>query len=178
MDNPQLKSDIISSLQQVWEEVESFCKEIEEEAFQKRPTEGKWSAAENFYHLILSSQPLASALKMPKLTFKAFGKPNRPVRTYDELVKRYHEKLSQGGTAPSGYSPKEKDLSDRESLLEDWITTGEQIRKRLDEKWTEEELDKYLMPHPLLGKIFAREMMFFTIYHSLHHLKIMKERAS
>jgi hypothetical protein len=42
-------------------------------------------------------------------------------------------------------------------------------------KFTEEELDKYILPHPLLGKLTIREMMFFTIYHVLHH-QMMTER--
>jgi hypothetical protein len=39
----------------------------------------------------------------------------------------------------------------------------------------EERLDQYLAPHPLLGKITLRELTFFTIYHSHHHLDSIRK---
>ena len=42
----------------------------------------------------------------------------------------------------------------------------------------EEDLDRYLAPHPLLGKITLRELAYFTIYHTHHHLQIIKDRMA
>ena len=39
------------------------------------------------------------------------------------------------------------------------------------EKISEEDLDYYVLPHPLLGKLTLREMLYFTIYHVKHHEK-------
>ncbi|MFN2437645.1 MAG: hypothetical protein ABR503_00495 [Chitinophagaceae bacterium] len=39
-------------------------------------------------------------------------------------------------------------------------------------KYSEEEIDRFVLPHPLLGKLTLREMMYFTIYHVEHHHKI------
>ncbi len=36
--------------------------------------------------------------------------------------------------------------------------------------WSEAALDRYRLPHPLLGKLTVREMLFFTLYHNAHHL--------
>jgi hypothetical protein len=36
-------------------------------------------------------------------------------------------------------------------------------------RWREEDLDYYRLPHPLLGKLTVREMLFFTVYHNYHH---------
>ena len=36
------------------------------------------------------------------------------------------------------------------------------------------QLDHYLLPHPLLGKITLREMLFFSAYHIQHHTKFWK----
>ena len=47
------------------------------------------------------------------------------------------------------------------------------ICKNLD-KFSEEDLDKFILPHPLLGKLTMREMMYFTIYHAQHHENIVK----
>lgn len=37
-------------------------------------------------------------------------------------------------------------------------------------KWSDKALDSYLLPHPLLGKMTVREILFFTLYHNLHHV--------
>jgi hypothetical protein len=42
-------------------------------------------------------------------------------------------------------------------------------------QWSEKNLDAYLLPHPLLGKITVREMLFFTTFHTDHHLNIMQK---
>src|SRR5579859_3509649 len=35
--------------------------------------------------------------------------------------------------------------------------------------WSEIDLDRYRLPHPLLGKLTVREMLFFTVQHLAHH---------
>ena len=42
-------------------------------------------------------------------------------------------------------------------------------------KLSEKDLDKYILPHPLLGRMPLREMLFFTIYHTQHHTNSIKE---
>ena len=37
-----------------------------------------------------------------------------------------------------------------------------------------DDLDKYVLPHPLLGKVTLREMLYFTIHHNEHHLELLK----
>ncbi len=45
-------------------------------------------------------------------------------------------------------------------------------------KWNDRNPDRTLLPHPLLGKLTVREMLYFTIYHVEHHLNILRERYS
>jgi uncharacterized damage-inducible protein DinB len=35
--------------------------------------------------------------------------------------------------------------------------------------WEEDQLDEAQLPHPIIGKITVREMLFFTIHHNLRH---------
>ena len=42
------------------------------------------------------------------------------------------------------------------------------INKALD-RFTEEDLDHVILPHPILGKLTVREMMYFTMLHVEHH---------
>ena len=45
-------------------------------------------------------------------------------------------------------------------------------------RWNEADLDRYRMPHPLLGLLTVREMLQFTVYHTAHHLSRVAERAA
>ena len=37
-------------------------------------------------------------------------------------------------------------------------------------RWGERALDRFRLPHPALGQLTVREMLFFTLYHNLHHV--------
>ena len=40
------------------------------------------------------------------------------------------------------------------------------------------DLDRYRLPHPLLGKLTVREMLFFTVYHNYHHVRSVADRLA
>ena len=42
--------------------------------------------------------------------------------------------------------------------------------------WSERQLDRCQLPHPLLGPLTVREMLFFTLYHNRHHLDGVRRR--
>jgi hypothetical protein len=44
------------------------------------------------------------------------------------------------------------------------------------EHWSDRNLDRIRLPHPILGKITAREMVFFITYHGPHHIAAAKSR--
>ena len=104
----------------------------------------------------------------------AFGKPNRSPRSYEELVNRYHQKLSAGGTAPGAFIPPAVSWQQKEPIIANFKFQTDRMIKRMD-SWSENQLDQYLLPHPLLGKITLREMLFFSAYHIQHHTKLLEE---
>ncbi|MEI2673788.1 MAG: hypothetical protein V9F05_07080 [Chitinophagaceae bacterium] len=68
----------------------------------------KWSPAEQAQHLVLSIKPLQLAYRLPGFALRLlFGKMNRPTRTYEELLDKYHAKLETGATASAAYVPKQ-----------------------------------------------------------------------
>jgi hypothetical protein len=165
------KERIIKELQKGFEEVTTSALVVTDSTF-FRKQDLKWSAANNIEHLILSVKPLKLAFQIPKFIFLYFGKPNRPIRTYDELVTKYLEKLSAGGRATSAFTPT-SNYQDKDLLLSYFNRMNNGFIKSLA-KWKEEDLDRYLIPHPLLGKLYIREMLYFTIYHTQHHLKAIE----
>ena len=44
--------------------------------------------------------------------------------------------------------------------------------------WTEENLDRRAMRHPLIGPMTVREMLLFVVVHERHHLRIVSERLA
>lgn len=153
-----------------------FVNHQSQESFTKSMN-GKWSVGQNIDHLIRSLSPVNQALLLPSLVLRiAFGKPNRSTRSYHALVERYHQKLSAGGTAPGAFIPPMVSWEQKETIMADFSFQKNRMIKRLD-SWSEKQLDQYLLPHPLLGKITVREMLFFSAYHIQHHTKLLEERV-
>ena len=165
---PNTKSEIIQSLTDSFLQVDLLFEKMNDNNFTKQPMD-KWSPAEQLQHLILSTNPLTLGLKLPKASLRIFGTNSGKSKTYQEVMKNYTAQLDQGAKATFLYTPK-KINSSRTKMLSKWKTAYSKLLKAID-KWTEEELDKYQLKHPLLGKMTVREMLFFTNYHTQHHTK-------
>lgn len=169
------KVEIKARLEENYQEYLDFVKKLSHDEYEYAP-EGKWNAGEQTLHLIKSVKPVARGLGLPKFILKyKFGKANRPSKNYDELVDKYRGKLEgQKYEAPAAYSPskikfeQEKELNKK---LNQYVTV---LNTKLA-KWTEEQLDEFVVPHPLLGKITVRELFYFTIYHAHHHQLLIKQ---
>lgn len=175
----QTKNEILDNLKKVSKEFSSFCSGISDEIFFRQPKE-KWSVAQNVTHLITSAYMTRLAYRLPKFMVRLYGgKPNRPARTYDDLVAKYKLKLEKGGRASGRFVAKPV-LAKRgkENVLRSFDTVMKLLSASINNKWTDPQLDKYLAPHPLLGKVTLRELCYFTIYHTEHHLYIIKERLN
>jgi uncharacterized damage-inducible protein DinB len=103
-----------------------------------------------------------------------FGSRNRPERTYDDLVAKYHEKLEAGGQASSAFIPPNIEIEQKDQLLPHYEAEKIRLIKVL-QKWSEKQLSTNIAPHPLLGKCTVRELLYFTIYHNYHHLDSIKD---
>jgi len=173
----QNKQEIIAGLNRSFEELCTFLEQKESGFFEGAP-EGKWQAGQHLNHLIQSTAPVSKAMKLPAFALRyKFGKPNRPGRSYDQLVQRYQEKLAAitGAQAPSRFLPDKIAESDKAERIARFRKEKEKLSKQIS-NWSEAKLDKCLLPHPLLGKLTLREMLFFTNYHTQHHLKILKDK--
>ncbi len=132
----------------------------------------KWTAGQQADHLLRAVEPINKIFIMPKITMSVmFGKANRSSKSFEELVEKYKLKLSEGGKASGQFVPPTIALNEKEKLLQQLLKAAEKLCKHLDD-FTEAQLDEYILPHPLLGKLTLREMIYFTIYHVEHHQKI------
>jgi DinB superfamily len=128
---------------------------------------GKWTPIQQLSHIEKSVAPVKLALSLPKFALSLlFGKANRPSRTYDELVMNYKGKLEAGGKSTTRFLP--DTTCDRIKLQDGLDRHVTRLSEKLD-RFSENELDLYVLPHPLMGKLTLREMIYFTIYHVEHH---------
>ena len=146
----------------------NYLSGLSEEIFIKQHS-GKWSPGQQLEHIYLSVKPVRQALSLPKFLLKfLWRKANRKSRNYDDLVARYLEKLSIGGKAPKRFIPADVKSERKQRLLELLSAEVRNLIRQID-NYTESELDKFVIPHPLLGKLTFREMLYFTVYHVEHH---------
>ena len=164
------KDQIIRKLRENHNRLADMVSGLSEKDFCETPP-GKWTAGQQLDHIYLSIKPLTMALGLPKIGLRVFGSVNRPSRDYDGVVAKYHEALANGGKAPSNFVPDPVLYTDRDAISAKLKGNLKKLISHLN-KYSEKDLDKYLLPHPLLGKMTLREMLYFTIYHSEHHYKV------
>ena len=171
----EYKPEIISALNEKIDAFNNYIEPLSKEQFEGTPN-GKWSAGQNLDHLIRAIKPLQLAYSLPKFALLIlFGKTNRPSRTYDELVTKYKTKLIAGGKASGPFIPPVISFDKKEALIRKYKAQKQKLIAKV-EKQGERDLDIYILPHPLLGKVTLREMLYFTIHHNEHHLELLKNR--
>ena len=139
---------------------------------------GKWTAGQQLQHLLLSIKPISSALLIPRLLIKIlFGKANRPGKTYQEIADKYQAMLNEGAKAKGAYIPKAVKFKQKGEIIQPLEKTLYKLSKQLY-TFTENELDSIILPHPIMGKITVREMIYFTIYHVELHTEITKRNLN
>ncbi len=162
------KSAIVDQLQKNHSDFIELISSMNENDFCKKVSD-KWTPAQQAEHIHKSIHPLLLAFRLPLFIPKLlFGKANRASRSYEELVEKYHQKLLTGYKAGKAYIPADILFSQKNNLahrLQKDIT----ILCRLVNRFNEKQLDEYILPHPLLGKLTIREMLYFTAYHVKHH---------
>ncbi|MGZ5440260.1 MAG: DinB family protein [Thermoanaerobaculia bacterium] len=140
-----------------------------------------WSPAENVRHLVKSIRPVTQALKMPRIVLRLrFGKPAHASVSYDQLVERYHALLAAGGDAGRfAPSPREElELEARRVEILAQHTEANRALRAAIARWPDVSLDRHQLPHPLLGNLTVREMLYFTLYHQLHHIGVVERRRN
>lgn len=129
----------------------------------------KWTAGQQLEHILLSVKPVRQVMGLPLFLLAwAWGKNNRTPRSYEAMVQKYQSKLASGGVATARFLPRPVPVAARAKRILQLNQEVNKLCKRLA-KLSDKELDTYLIPHPLLGKLTIREMLFFTLYHVQHH---------
>lgn len=172
MDKEAIKKELIEKHKSYID----YISNLSEDKFVEKKNNGKWSAGQQLQHIFLSVRPVNFALFLPKFLLRLFGKPKEK-RTYEEIIKTYQNSLRNGGKASALYIPKSVSINQKQKLIIDLTNLIMSLTKKID-KLDEEDLDNYILPHPLIGKTTIREMLYFTIYHVQHHHKAIVENSN
>ncbi|TAE33474.1 MAG: DinB family protein [Cytophagales bacterium] len=153
----------------------TFAQPLTDDQFVAPLNGDKWSVAENLQHLYLSARPVARVLAGPREFLAQFGTPAQPSRSYEDVVAVYRQTITANGIkAPATMSARPEDLTDRAALESRFLQAHTGVADALA-NWTEAELDGYVIPHPALGPLTVREMIYFTAYHVEHHLEPVRK---
>ena len=168
------KSEITNKLQTNHHSFIEYMVQLPDEDF-LNDRNNKWTAGQQLEHIYISVKAVRQALSLPKFLAKIiWGFSNRPGKNYKDLVQKYLSKLENGGKSSRRYIPKIVRVEEKIKLKSALSKEVNLLCSKVD-RFSEEELDMYILPHPLLGKLTNREMLYFTIYHVQHHEELIRK---
>ena len=110
------RTEITNKLLENHQSFIDYVSKLDDAKFMQSPA-GKWTAGQQLEHIYLSVKPLSTGFILPKIVIKlVFGKANRPSKSYQDLVKKYHDKLDNGGKASGSFVPKAVDISQKKNI--------------------------------------------------------------
>ncbi|GAB3509218.1 DinB family protein [Spirosoma knui] len=165
---PEIKTRLLTDCQAFLDVANQFS----DEQFKTRAN-GKWSVADVMQHLYLSARPVARLMAGPRELLLQWGEPQQAYRPYEVIAETYKQVLQTGLKAPEAMSPRTEDMADDRALITERFQRVYETLVGAAQTWTDEELDRYVMPHPALGKLTVREMLDFTSIHTQHHLALL-----
>ena len=171
----QSKPTLIKCIFDSSQEISNWIASQKQTGFNQGP-HGKWDTSQHLDHLTKTALLTTKGLKMPKLLLRwKFGKTNRPLRSKQEIIDRYQQKLS---TLPPGKTfsgSAGESSSDKQASIARYQQSILKLNTIIEKRWNEKTLDKLLLPHPLMGRMPIRELLIWLDYHHYHHLEILKE---
>lgn len=171
------KTQLLELTNEKFDDLFAFLDHHEDALWNKGP-EGKWTTGQHVMHLIQSAKPLNRAMGMPMFVlWYKFGKANRGPRSYDTVKTKYRTKLAAAGNVLSPFSRNmpETPIAGKQSLIDELNKQRAILLKKI-KRISEKSMDKYLIPHPLLGRMLIREIIMWNAVHVEHHLEILKEK--
>lgn len=180
-DVPFTLPTLLAALAMAESDVAGFFGSLSQDEFVFR-VDSAWTPAEHLEHLNISISAIARGLSMPRWLLRLrFGRSRRASRTYEQLRDDYRARLAAGGRASGKFVPVQENMSGDQRAVrqQEILARWGRVNARLvaaARMWTERDLDQLRLPHPILGKITAREMVFFAIYHDQHHIAGAKSR--
>jgi hypothetical protein len=139
-----------------------------------RPQGEKWTIEQEFSHLLRSTYGIVQLYGPPaRANWRA---TDRTSRTYEAIVAEYKDKLQfvppNINAAVAAAEP--KPLAAQTAAWQQTLMAIEGILPTLSEADLQQNT---VWKHPLLGAVTGLEMLYFSTYHTEHHLKSLMRKA-
>jgi hypothetical protein len=169
------KTTLIQSLDDSAAQFIELVKDLTKDEFEIN-VNNKWSAGQDLVHLIKVLQIVNIGFTLPKPILRLlFGINKTKSRSFEDLRQLYKNALEGGSKAPTMYIPKPVSHTEKDSLIQKYASLNKSFIGKLNNH-TSFELDRYRLPHPILGKISLVELASFTSFHTSHHFDVLKSK--
>jgi DinB superfamily len=180
-ESPASRDEICAALEQLHTESVEYWSSFATKDF-LAPIGDAWSPADNVRHLTKSMRAVSRGLRLPRLFVRiAFRAANRPSRTFEKMRDDYRATLARGGKAgrfaPSAMEGTVDPDAYRAQIMGYHAVSARELCAQAAH-WSERDLDRLQLPHPLLGALTVREMLLFTLYHNSHHVEGVRRRLA
>jgi len=167
------KSEIIKKLEQEFKSIDQLLHQLSEKQIFSEQLNQKWSIAENIEHLILATKPLVWLFSNPEIMSSNWGHSDRASRQYNDVVDLYLENIGTPGETTDTFTPANMKYT-KLSMIQKFQHIYSSLQKNVS-VLSEQDLDQYQIPHPKIGLLTCKEFLFFTHYHTAHHLNTIKQ---
>ena len=170
------KTQLIQNLKNTFQATIDWINKQPEDHFNKDLVAGKWTIAGHLYHLIKSTKGVSQGMIMPKEGLATmFGKNNRDERSFEDTYKKYKSTVIKNNSkTTNSYEAEAGRIFERSALIKRFEDELNDFIQAM-ERWDEDEMSIYVLPHPAMGKCTIREFVYFTIFHTNHHLNSLQE---
>ena len=169
------KTTIIASLNDGVNQFNKLISSLNQAAFENNYN-NKWSAGQDLVHLIKVLRIVNIGFTLPKpILSLMYGKNKNGKRSFEHLQQLYKKALEGGAKAPTIYVPKPVAYIEKDNLIQKHVSLNKSFIDKLNNH-NQYELDSYILPHPILGKISLGELAIFTSFHTSHHFGLLKSK--
>jgi hypothetical protein len=169
------KTNIIQSLNDSVDQFNELISNLDKGQFEINMN-GKWSAGQDLVHLIKVLRIVNVGFTLPKPILRVlYGINKNEMRTFQQLQTLYKNALEGGAKAPILYIPKPVLFKEKSNLIKKHQSLNESLVNKINNH-TEIELDRFRLPHPILGKVTLGELAIFTSFHTVHHFELLKSK--
>ena len=168
----QSKSELITALQTQKLEIPAFLSSIPGAQFFDGSSE-RWSVGYHVHHMTGAVNRVAQGLQNPGALPKR--KPATASRDFASIRETYLEALKNTPSETLRQLGSRVTLEEHEDLdahktklISGFANAIENFNTAL-EGFDEANFERLGMPHPVMGLLSSREMVFFIVYHNTHH---------
>ncbi len=167
--------EIYARLDDVFDKVVAWVESSSEDDLNSVRYQDRWTAAGHVFHLVKTTKAVSSGFKVPRILLRMkFGTIKREEKSYEALKNELETLISQEKLiAKRELSPAEGRKFGKEEIIKRFRDEQRDFKEAFD-RWKEYHLSKNVLPHPVVGNLTIREMAYFNILHTWHHLGILE----